>query len=145
MLVSSLPPPAQAVDCINYFCTCNKQLGNRCCYNQINISYCDVATRREIEHRENSWTDTVLGGCAQSFSCFCFYAIFFCLSLLVASSFASLVSLSRTFMKGELVMVETAWAFHAITLCYASVSLLLLILSDPFQRQVQSFSLIGFV
>lgn len=114
VLVSLLPPPTRPVDCMSYFSICNKQLGNYYCYNQINNSCCDVALWTDLKGKKDLFMDLVLLGWAAlvSFSLFSsgsmlsfFFSLLFSLSLFTPAFFIppSLVSLSRTFMKGELV------------------------------------------
>lgn len=69
----------------------------------------------------------------------CLSTFFFCLPLSWTSSAPSVVSLSRTFIKAELVMVETAWP------CLQSLFCCSLVLIGLWWRHIRSFSQIAFV
>ena len=124
VLVSSPPPPTRTVDCMNYSSICNKQLGNYYCHNQINNSSCDVATTwqnlltypKESGKKGSSGRIYRLGVARLSIARVFFFFFFSFLSSLAARSLSfffyffpclfippSLVFLSRTFMKGELL------------------------------------------
>lgn len=148
---------------MNYSSICNKQLGNYYCDNQINNSRCDVATTRQnllTYPKENGgefMSLVLLGWAALVFFFFCnavsLLLSTFSLSLFTAAFFSppSLVSLSRTFMKGELLWCRECGP--ACTPALRSVSASMrqsffccsFILIQFGWRQVHSFSLIGFV
>lgn len=169
VLVSSLPPPTRPVDCMNYSSICSKQLGNYYCHNQINNSPCDVATTWQNlltypEENKEKFMDLVLLGWAAHVFFFIFFILFwryvvslplstFCLSLFTPAFFIppSLVSLSRTFMKGELLGWRECGPACTPALRSLSTSMHQSFFCCSFflihfgWRQVHSFSLIGFV
>jgi len=138
--VSSLPPPTRPVDCMNYSSICNKQLGNYYCHHQINNSPCDAATTKPFNLSQREQGRLYVAEHHYSFfilllQCFAVSPplYFFSLSLFTLAFFVppSLVSLSRTFMKGELLWGRESGP-GSIALCFsASGFLLLLFLSDP--------------
>lgn len=166
VLVSSLPPPTRPVDCMNYSSICNKQLGNYYCHNQINNSPCDVATTwQNLFTYPRQGRIYGLGVARLSSSVFFFFnssllvlcclssSSTFFLSLFTPAFFIppSLVSLSRTFMKGELLWWRECGPACTPALRSLSASMRQSFFCYSFfliqfgWRQVHSFSLIGFV
>lgn len=154
------PPPTWPVDCLSYFSICNKQLGNYYCHNQINNSYCDVATIQQNlltcpQENTKEFMDLVLLGWTAlvSFSFFSSGAMlslsFFSVSTPDFFIPPSLLPLSRTFMKGELVWWRQCGPAWTPALLSASVHQSFFCCSFFLIRfglkQVHSFSLIGFV
>lgn len=106
-LVSSWPPPTRPVVCMNYLSFCHKQLGNYDYDDRINKSDSENAEMGTGRCLQRCW-ETELGSFYAS-AAICCLSTFFFLSPFILDFFAPLLmSLSRTFIKGALLMVETA-------------------------------------
>lgn len=119
----SRPPPTEPVVCMNYSSICDKQLGNY---------YRDHLIKSDCENADgNKVFPEVLGTSSFFLMLLVIYAVFLippvslCPGLLHSPSF---VSLSRTFIKGGLVVVEAARPS-----LHSSVFVLLLARSDRFR------------